>query len=244
MLAAKPYEATVERVERLTPTVRALALRLDPTGHDTPFRFRAGQFVQLLLPIGPADQPLVARSYSIASPPGESSRVEIAVTYVPGGAASMLLHGSKGGEKLRANGPHGFFTMDLPPARDAILIGTGTGVAPLRAMIKDALPRGRNRRLTLVEGVRSEADVLWGPELDALARAHENFRFIVTLSRPSEAWTGPTGYVQLRLRELVQEGADVDVYVCGLSKMTEEVRRILRQDLGLPRQRVHTERYD
>lgn len=246
-MTARPYRATVEGATDLAPTVRGFTLRLDPLEHDAPFAFQAGQFVQLLLPIGEksAESPdgLVSRDYSIASPP-DGNRVELAVTRVPGGEGSTYLADLRGGETLRANGPHGFFTVGWPMERDAIFVGTGTGVAPLRAQIRDAFRRGTDRRLTLVEGVRTEADLLWGAEFERLAREHANFRFLPTLSRPTPAWTGLRGYVQLRVRELVARGADVDVYVCGLSRMTEDVRHLLRQELGLPRQRVHTERYD
>jgi NAD(P)H-flavin reductase len=70
------------------------------------------------------------------------------------------------------------------------------------------------------------------------------FRFESTLSRPDPDWHGRTGYVQTHLAELVGAEPGVDVYVCGLNAMVHDARKVLRETLALPRQRVHSERFD
>jgi NAD(P)H-flavin reductase len=101
----------------------------------------------------------------------------------------------------------------------------------------------------LLFGVRNEDDLLYADELRALAKQHPSVRFEPTLSRPGPGWTGRRGYVQAHVKELWAELAarwadPPHAYVCGLERMVGSVREILRTDLGLPRQQVHSERYD
>jgi NAD(P)H-flavin reductase len=111
-------------------------------------------------------------------------------------------------------------------------------------MIEDELQMEDGPRLALLFGCRSEADILWGAELAAWAKQHPRFSLHVTLSRPSTDWTGRDGYVQRHLRDLVDPAARPQVYVCGLTKMVSEVRRVLKDELGYERRMIHSERYD
>ena len=129
--------------------------------------------------------------------------------------------------------------------------GTGTGVTPLRSMIRDALNHGDTSPMTLLFGVRTEADRLYQDELDALAAQHLNLRVLYTLSRPSPTWTGLTGYVQTHVERLYREveaqapaGIATHVYACGLERMVGAVRDLLRKSMNVDRKRVHSERYD
>ena len=108
-----------------------------------------------------------------------------------------------GGAQLRAIGPQGFFTRAA--GEPSLFVGTGTGVTPLRSMIRDALTHGDTSPMTLLFGVRTEADRLYQDELDALAAQHPNLRVLYTLSRPSPTWTGLTGYVQTHVERLYRE---------------------------------------
>ena len=98
--------------------------------------------------------------------------------------------------------------------------------------------------------MRHETDVLYADEMSALARQHPTIRFEPTLSRASDRWSGRRGYVQAHVKELWAElsaaasGGTPHAYICGLERMVGSVREILRTDLGLPRQQVHSERYD
>jgi ferredoxin-NADP reductase len=211
-----------------------------------PFDFDPGQWVNLVLPL-PAGE--IKRAYSIASPPVPGSRrFEIAVTRVQGGAGSEHLHALPEGATLRAIGPHGLFTRRPDEGLPSIFIGTGTGVTPLRSMILAALRAGAVEPLWLVFGARHEEDVLYEEELAALATAHPNFGYHVTLSRPRSSWGGRSGYVQAHLSELCaalrERGPLPHAYVCGLDRMVSSVKDHLRNELGFERKHVHTERYD
>jgi NAD(P)H-flavin reductase len=117
-------------------------------------------------------------------------------------------------------------------------------------MLRAALAQGAKEPLWLLFGARHEEDVLYREEIEELARAHPNLRYEITLSRPGAGWSGKSGYVQTHLAELLADlrreaGAAVPhAYICGLDRMVSSVRDHLRNELGLDRKHVHTERYD
>jgi CDP-4-dehydro-6-deoxyglucose reductase, E3 len=211
-----------------------------------PFVFEAGQWVNLILPLPEGE---LRRAYSIASPPDASPRFDLAVTHVKTGPGSSYLHGIRPGAVLKAVGPQGFFTRALASAAPALFVCTGTGVTPLKSMLEDALAHAGNTPMCLLFGVRSEEEILYREEFAAITRDHPHVGVEVTLSRPSEAWTGRRGYVQLHVRELYERLASAGLgaphaFVCGLERMVGSVRELLRKDMGLPRACVHSERYD
>lgn len=231
----------------LSANVRELVFeRLGASGSVEPFDFVAGQWVSLVLPLAEGE---ARRAYSIASPPDGTPRFAIAVTKVTGGAGSCFLHELPEGGLLRAIGPQGFFTRPRGTRHPALFIGTGTGVTPLRSMIKDAIASGDDSPLMLLFGVRREDDRLYLDELEDLAKAHPSFRFAYSLSQPKTEWNGLRGYVQTHVekawRELEASGAGAPhAYVCGLERMVGAVRDVLRKQMNVPRQQVHSERYD
>ncbi len=235
------FEAILESARMLSPSVRELVLR---RADGAPMDFAPGQWVNLMLPQDDGSE--LKRAYSIASAPDGSPRFELAVTRVIGGPGSERLHALAVGESLRAIGPSGLFVRDASSSKPAVLVGTGTGVTPLRAMMLAATNRGSAAPMWLLAGFRHEEDILYRDELASLAAKHPNVRLFVTLSKGGEAWAGRRGYVQDHLPALIAElGApDVEVYICGLDRMVKSVRDLCRGALGLGRKQVHQERYD
>jgi CDP-4-dehydro-6-deoxyglucose reductase len=226
----------------LSPSVRGLELAILD---DEPFVFVAGQYIDLFVPV--EDGEPIKRSYSIASAPDlAGERIELAVTLVEGGPVSTAIHGWQLGFELEVLGPSGLFTrLKDPTDVPLVFVGTGTGLSPLRSMILNELrERPEGPPVTLLFGARTEADILWRDELEALAKASPRFRYEITLSRASEAWSGRAGYVQAHLRDVAQSAEGTHVYICGLTKMVTEVRELLKNELGFDRKQVHSERYD
>jgi CDP-4-dehydro-6-deoxyglucose reductase len=237
------FEVQITNTEALAPSVKAFAFeRTD--GH--PLAFDPGQWLNLVLPLPEGE---IRRAYSIASAPNGTPRFELAVTEVTGGPGSGYLCGLAPGARLRAIGPQGFFTRHATDPHPALFVATGTGVTPLRSMINAALGARSTVPLWLLLGVRHEEDVLYRSELEALADVQPNLRVFFTLSQGDAGWEGRRGYVQSHIPELWQElGAlnvgDPHLYVCGLEKMITAVRQLVRKEMGVPRERVHSERYD
>lgn len=233
-------DVVVRQTQQLSPTVRGLTLACTD---GQPLSFVPGQWVNLELDaFGQRDK----RAYSIASAPDPRApdTFEIAVTRVDEGLVSRALHALPEGSVLRMDGPHGFFTREGHAQAPAWFIGTGTGVCPLRSMVRAELQAGVGPPLALLFGVRSEGDILYRAEFEALAAKHPRFSLHVTLSRPSDVWTGLHGYVQTQVATLIDPKAGSHVYICGLSDMVGAVRKVLKEQLGFDRRSIHSERYD
>ncbi|MBL8923949.1 MAG: FAD-dependent oxidoreductase [Myxococcaceae bacterium] len=244
-LVPETFSARLVEARPLGPRVRHLVFeRVD----QSPFLFEAGQWVQTILPLQDAQGRPLRRSYSIASPPEGTCRFELAVTRVEDGPGSGFLHGADVGLTLDVKGPQGTFIRPLETAAPSLFIATGTGVAPFRAMIRHALGSGRTEPMWLLLGVRSPDELLYGDELSFLERTHPGFRFIPSLSRPPGGWGGRSGYVQTHVKELwtafSAQHSDAHAYICGVKKMLEATRQVLRVELGVERKRVHLEAYD
>ncbi|MDP9033971.1 MAG: FAD-dependent oxidoreductase [Myxococcota bacterium] len=248
-----PFDARVLSTKALTPTVKEIAFeRVD----GQPMAFEAGQWVNLILPVTETrsqrptlGEPTLKRSYSVASSPDGSPRFAIAVTLVHGGPASTWLHEVEPGTVIQVLGPQGFFVRPPASSPPSLMVATGTGVAPMRSMIGAAIAAGSPTPIWLLLGARREEDVLYGEEFASVVRAHPFVRFEATLSQPRGPWSGRRGYVQTHLSELwaaLARSCEVPahVYICGLQRMVGSVRDMFRNELGLPRQRVHAERYD
>lgn len=229
------------RTEQLSPTAKAFVWR---SADGRRLEYIAGQWFNFDVE---TPQGVVRRAYSVASAPSAErpDQLEIAVTrVVQGGTASLALHELRAGAELSIDGPHGFFTREQAHARPAVFVGTGTGVCPLRAMIQDELQTPEGPPLRLLFGCRSEPDILWRDEFEAWAARHPRFSFDVTLSRGSAEWLGLRGYVQAHLPAILGPGERPHIYVCGLTRMIGEVRKIAKEQLGYDRRLVHSERYD
>jgi CDP-4-dehydro-6-deoxyglucose reductase len=240
---AEIFDVQLVSAHLIAPAVRQLVLERVGGGAVD---FEPGQWVNLVLPLPDGE---VRRAYSIASAPDGSSRFEIAVTRVENGPGSKYLHDLSAGAVISAIGPHGLFTRAPEDPHPALFVGTGTGVTPLRSMMRAALEFRSGTCLWLLFGARYEEDILYRDEMEALVAKRPEVRFVVTLSRPGQTWSGSSGYVQSHVPGLLRElemasGAAPHVFVCGLERMVKSVRELCRGELGVDRKRVHTERYD
>jgi CDP-4-dehydro-6-deoxyglucose reductase, E3 len=200
--------------------------------------FVPGQFVSFMEVLGGKK---ITRPYSIASAPG-GNRFELCLNMVEAGLFSPFLFEMKPGATVEMSAPLGYFVMKKP-ARDAIFVATGTGIAPFRSMLHGHLNRGEAQNVTLIFGVRYEPSLMYRKEFEELELRYQNFQFWPTLSRPEPEWKGRTGHVQKHLLEAIGERRDVDVYICGLKMMVDDVRAILK-GLGFDRKQIVFEKYD
>jgi NAD(P)H-flavin reductase len=199
-----------------------------------PLARAAGQYVMLTLDEGST------HAFSIASPfdadaPG---RFEIAVAR--GTTAASLLE-LELGDVVSVTGPSGLLVWkaEVP----ALLVATGTGISPLRAIVLEQLARSAQTPLTLLFGCRDGSEELWGAEFSQLARQHSRFRYLPTHSQPLEGHAGCVGRVQAYLPELARQlGPDLRAYLCGHTPMVKDCTLLLLEQ-GVPAEHIHGESY-
>ena len=235
----------------LAPTVAHLSFERDD-GQVLPCI--PGQFIQIHFHY--ADGSDARRSYSIAvgraldSPP--DARMDIAVSYVAGGAATALFEALDIGHRLEASGPYGRFCLFPNDAnRRYLLVGTGTGITPYRAMLPqlESLMRARGVEVVLVQGARNPGELLYGDEIRAFADAHPGFRYMPCLSRELPDAASPHahadvrhGYVQAVLEELQPDPEHDTAYLCGNPDMVDASFELLKER-GLAIGRIRREKY-
>lgn len=240
-MARETFPLRLESSARLTPHVLELTFR---RSDQEVLDYAAGQFINIHFE---ADGQAVQRSYSVASPPGRSDLLEIAVSPVEGGKATRLLFALEPGDEIQASGPYGRFVLrDDPPCR-YVLVGTGTGIAPYRAMLPqlEKLLLAGGYRVELLLGVWSREELLYGDEFVDFARAHPGFVFHAcysrVLPRAPENYEHE-GYVQKRFSVMSLDAEHDIVYLCGNPGMVDEGAAWCKQH-GFPTARIRREKY-
>jgi ferredoxin-NADP reductase len=203
------------------------------------FDFEPGQFVSLSAPVG---DKIITRAYSLASIPS-ANRFAICLNLVEDGQFSPKLFAMRPGDTVNVAGPAGYFIW-RKPLNDSILVATGTGIAPFRGMLQHLAACEARPTVHLVFGVRYASNLLYRAEFEALERHMKGtFEFRPVLSRPDGHWTGRRGHVQPHVLEALGERRDVDVYICGLKAMVDDLRSRLKA-VGFDRKRLIYEKYD
>ncbi|HET6546496.1 MAG TPA: FAD-binding oxidoreductase [Rhodanobacteraceae bacterium] len=231
----------------LAPAVRHMSFE---RADGQPFVFVPGQFVQIHFHY--EDGKPTKRSYSVATI-GEADgapveHLEIAVSYVDGGAATRLLANLEEGQGIDGSGPYGrFCLMDKDTNARYLLVATGTGVTPYRAMLPQIrrIIATRGCEVALIQGARNEGELLYGEEFEAFAHATPGFTFHPCLSRALRATPRPndrSGHAQLALAELEPDPARDIAYLCGNPNMVDEAFALLKE-AGFAVQQIRREKY-
>ena len=230
----------------LAPSVRHLAFE---RADGTPFTFIPGQFIQIHFQYD--DGKPTKRSYSVGTPvdgSGTVEQLELAVSYVDGGAATRLLEDLAPGGEIEASGPYGrFCLMDGDENQRYLLIATGTGVAPYRAMLPriGKLIAEQGRRFVLLYGARNPGELLYDDEFQAFADRHPEFIYHPCLSRAGRDVPKPgdrRGHVQDALTEIAPDPAHDIAYLCGNPDMVDATFTLLKES-GLPIKHIRREKY-
>lgn len=202
--------------ERLNHDVMRLRLRFPA---QQPLRFMAGQYLEFILRDGRR------RAFSIANAPGEDAEVEIHVRLVPGGELTTHIFEDLAEKSiLRVRGPLGTFVLREDSLRPIIMVGGGTGFAPLKGMIERAIQIELARPIRLYWGVRSLRDLYLPGLAGEWAQRLRDFRFIPVLSEPDADWPGRTGFVHAAVVEDHPDLSGFDLYVSGPPALVKAAR--------------------
>lgn len=229
---ARTLPCRIATIERLAPDVLHILLRLPPA---VAFEFLPGQYLEVIGPGG------IRRSYSLAANGTAGAALELHVREVQGGAMSgYWFEQAKENDLLRLHGPLGTFVLRDVAGIDLILLATGTGIAPVKAIL-ESLPA-----LHPAESPRS-VTVLWGGRIPSdlyidIATLPGMHRFIPVLSRADDKWTGARGHVQDVLLGLQPDLRNAAVYACGSDAMIHDARDALLR-AGLPAARFHSDAF-
>jgi len=227
----------VKEVVAQSPTVQSFRMTL-PDGGDLPFKFRAGQYLQVELPL---DDGLVRRAYSFSSSPEQRKWCEITVKHEELGSGSRYLRDHVApGRALRIEAPLGEFCLEWTGA-PAVLIAGGVGITPLISILRDAVDRDYRGPLTLIASFHEPGQVLFADELADLNARLPGLRMHLTVSAPDDRWIGPVGRIQRSvLAPYVQAGCVV--HLCGPGPMMQALLDDLAA-LGVPRSAIRTEAF-
>ncbi|PSQ87054.1 MAG: phenol hydroxylase [Bacteroidetes bacterium QS_3_64_15] len=187
---------------------------------------------------GAGDNPPEYRPYSPVSQPGTDT-IALAVKRYPGGVCSTWMHERAVGDTIPTTSPSGNLGIrDLD--RDVVFLATGTGLTPMVAMATQYLREGSGRA-TLVFGERTQEDLMFRETFDLCAANHSAFAVEYVLSDGD--WSGPTGFVQDHLPDLIDDAAGTDFYVCGVPEMVVDATAML-QDLGASEAHIFAEGWE
>jgi ferredoxin-NADP reductase len=207
--------------------------------------FRPGQFA--MFHFHDDDGVAFDRSYSFAAAPDGSPHAEFSIALLDDGRGGRKLSALQVGGRVQASGPHGRFVLRDEAVRRYVLVATGTGIGPYRAMLPSLVERFATSplRVHLIFGCRTADDLLYADELHAFAASHPAFTWEARLSRgaPDEsAYPLRSGYVQAGFGELGLDPAQDVVYLCGNPNMIDDATARL-VDLGWSPYAVRREKY-
>ena len=207
------------------------------------FQYRAGQYVDFLLRDG------ARRSYSMAnapSQPGTPPAIELHIRHLPGGLFTDHVFATmKEKDIVRMEGPFGSFYLREDSGKPLVLLASGTGLAPIKALVERMRDAGIQRPAVLYWGCRSRADLYLDDWVRATVAGLPWLRYVPVLSEPraDDGWTGRTGLVHQAVMADWPDLSGHQVYACGVPVMVAAAQRDFTQQCGLPDDEFHADSF-
>lgn len=234
-IPVRKLPARVESLEKFTPEIMRLRLKLPKAAR---LQFLAGQYIDIIQADGKR------RAFSIASAPSESEFIELHIKHVSGGGfTGHVFESMQLKEILRFEGPLGTFFIRRSSKRPIVLMGGGTGFAPLKSMVEELLDAGDHRPVRLFWGVQTESDLYARALIGEWEAQHPDLQFTPVLMDPGADWTGARGLVHEAVLGRVENLADHDVYMSGPPAMVSAGRSHFLA-AGVPEDRLFYDSFD
>ena len=227
-LPVKKMPTRVSSLVRKTEDVIVMQLQLPA---NDAFVYRAGQYVEFILRDG------ARRSYSMANAPDKGPGVELHIRHMPGGRFTDQVFGTmKEKDILRIEGPMGSFFLREDSEKPMVFLASGTGFAPLKALLEHMQHCGITRPVTLYWGGRRPADLYMDDWVQAQCAAMPNLHYVPVVSDalPEDAWQGRTGFVHHAVLEDFPDLSSYQVYACGAPIVVDSAKRDFGAQARLP----------
>ena len=232
--SAYPIKKLPVRVAALTRASHdVMQVRLQLPAADT-FRYHAGQYIEFILRDG------ARRAYSMANAPHTQEGapgVELHIRHMPGGRfTDHVFNAMKEKEILRVEGPFGSFFLREDSDKPMVFLASGTGFAPIKALIEHMQHKGITRPATLYWGGRRPADLYMDGWIRERLAALPNLRYVPVVSDalPEDGWAGRTGFVHQAVMEDIADLSGYQVYACGAPIVVDSARAAYSAERGLP----------
>ena len=226
-LPVRKMPARISSLVHTSPDVIQLQLQL-PASES--FQYRAGQYLDVLLRDG------ARRSYSMANAPHTGPALELHIRHMPGGRFTDLVFGSmKERDIVRIEGPMGSFFLREDSDKPVVLLASGTGFAPIKALIEHMQERQITRPATLFWGGRRPHDLYMDDWVRAQCAVMPHLSYVPVVSEalPEDQWQGRTGFVHQAVLEDIPDLSGFQVYACGAPVVVESAQRDFSDLAGL-----------
>ena len=233
----KTLPCRVEKMELLTHDVMKLLLKLPETER---LQYKAGQYLEFLLKDGKR------RAFSIANAPHDDKYIELHIRHVPDGHfGDYVFDGLKEKALMRIEGPLGSYFLREDSRRPIILMGGGTGFAPLKGMLEHAFHIKFDRPIHLFCGARSKSDLYMDEQVRQWLSTYPNLKYSPVLSEPEDEdnWQGETGFVHESVIKHYPDLSDYDVYLSGPPPMVKAGMDLFYEK-GLPETQIFSDSFE
>src|SRR6266850_30364 len=227
-IQVRKLPARVQKLERAADDAMIVYLKLPANER---LMFLPGQYIDILLKDG------TRRSFSMANAPHDDEFVQLHVRHVPGGAfTDHVFRTMKERDILRFEGPFGTFFLRDESDKPIVLVASGTGFAPIKALIEAAFKKDLARPMRLYWGARRAKDLYLNGLAERWVAGHTGFGYVPVISDalPEDGWRGRTGFVHRAVMEDLSDLSGHQVYACGVPIMVDSARRDFIQKCRLP----------
>jgi CDP-4-dehydro-6-deoxyglucose reductase len=218
----------VQSIRKAAPDVAIITLQLPA---NEALAYRAGQYIEFMLKDGKR------RAYSIANAPSYAGPLELHIRYMAGGVfTEHVFNTMKERDILRFEGPLGTFFLREDSIKPIVLLASGTGFAPVKALVEHLMHLKSTRPVRLYWGGRRPQDLYMNELCEAWAATLPDLRYVPVISDalPEDHWQGRTGYVHAAVMQDIPDLSGYQVYACGAPLMVEAARRDYVARAGLP----------